>query len=99
VAGWPGCPAACSCRPITQGKRENPDGNGFFFLGSEVLLHPDLKEEEPSMAAYCAVPPGDPFAVSRDMFDGLAAEPACPAAAGLTACELEELLDERGGRC
>jgi hypothetical protein len=30
------------------------------------------------------------------MFDGLAAELAGPAAAGLTACELEELLDERG---
>jgi hypothetical protein len=48
------------------------------------------------MAAYCAVPPDDPFAVSRDLFDGLAAELAGPAAAGLTACELEELLDERG---
>jgi RimJ/RimL family protein N-acetyltransferase len=30
------------------------------------------------------------------MFDGLAAELSGPAAAGLTACELEELLDERG---
>ena len=48
------------------------------------------------MAAYCAVPPDDPFAVSRGMFDGLAAELAGPAAAVLTACELEELLDERG---
>ena len=48
------------------------------------------------MAAYCAVPPGDPFAVSRGMFDGLAAELAGPAAAVLTACELEELLDEKG---
>ncbi len=48
------------------------------------------------MAAYCAVPPDDPFAVSRDLSGGLAAELAGPAAAGLTACELEELLDERG---
>ena len=48
------------------------------------------------MAAYCAVPPGDPFAVSRGMFDGLAAGLAGPAAAVLTACELEELLDEKG---
>ena len=48
------------------------------------------------MAAYCAVPPDDPFAVSRGMFGVLAAELAGPAAAGLTACELEELLDERG---
>jgi hypothetical protein len=48
------------------------------------------------MAAYCAVPPDDPFAVSRAMFAALAAELAGPAAAGLTACELEELLDESG---
>ena len=48
------------------------------------------------MEAYCAVPPDDPFAASRDMFDVLTAGLAGPAAAGLTACELEELLDERG---
>jgi len=48
------------------------------------------------MAAYSAVPPDDPFAVSRAMFTALAAELAGPAAAGLTACELEGLLDERG---
>ena len=46
------------------------------------------------MAAYATVPPDDPFAVSKAMFDALAAELAGPAAAGLTACELEELLDE-----
>jgi hypothetical protein len=48
------------------------------------------------MAEYCAVPPDDPFAVSRNLFDVLAAELAGPAAAALTACELEDLLDERG---
>jgi hypothetical protein len=48
------------------------------------------------MAAYCADPPDDPFAVSRSMFDALAGELAGPAAAGLTAFELEELLDESG---
>jgi hypothetical protein len=48
------------------------------------------------MAAYCAVPPDDPFAISKAMFTGLAAELAGPAAAGLTAFELEEFLDERG---
>ena len=48
------------------------------------------------MEAYCAVPPDDPFAASRDMFSALAAELAGPAAAGLTACQLEDLLDERG---
>jgi hypothetical protein len=48
------------------------------------------------MAAYATVPPGDPFAVSKGMFAALAGELAGPAAAVLTACELEDLLDERG---
>jgi hypothetical protein len=48
------------------------------------------------VAAYCAVPPDDPFAISKAMLAALAAELAGPAAAGLTACELEDLLDERG---
>jgi hypothetical protein len=48
------------------------------------------------MAAYATVPPDDSFAVSKAMFAALAAELAGPAAAGLTACELEDLLDERG---
>ena len=48
------------------------------------------------MAAYCPIPPDDPFAISKAMFAALAAELAGPAAAGLTACELEDLLDERG---
>jgi hypothetical protein len=48
------------------------------------------------VAAYSAVPPDDPFAISKAMFTALAAELSGPAAAGLTACELEDLLDERG---
>src|SRR5712691_6161234 len=48
------------------------------------------------MAAYCAVPPDDPFAVSRSLHDVLAAGLAGPAAAALTACELGDLLGERG---
>jgi hypothetical protein len=44
--------------------------------------------------AYATVPPDDPFAVSKAMFAALAAELAGPAAAGLTACELEELINE-----
>ncbi len=48
------------------------------------------------MAAYSAVPPDDPFAIPEAMFTALAAELSGPAAAGLTACELEDLLDERG---
>jgi hypothetical protein len=46
------------------------------------------------MAAYATVPHGDPFAVSKAMFAALADELAGPAAAGMTACELEELIDE-----
>jgi len=48
------------------------------------------------VAAYCAVPRDDPFAIPEAMFTALAAELSGPAAAGLTACELEDLLDERG---
>jgi hypothetical protein len=44
--------------------------------------------------AYATVPPDDPFAVSKAMFAALADELAGPAAAGLTAFELEELVDE-----
>jgi hypothetical protein len=46
------------------------------------------------VAAYVAIPPDDPFAVSKAMVAALAGELAGPAAAGLTACELEELIDE-----
>lgn len=46
------------------------------------------------MEAYATVRPDDPFAVSKAMFAALADELAGPAAAGLTAFELEELVDE-----
>ena len=46
------------------------------------------------MAAYATIPPDDPFAVSKAMFAALADELAGPAAGALTACELEELIDE-----
>jgi hypothetical protein len=46
------------------------------------------------MAAYATVPPGDPFAASKAVFAALADELAGPAVAGLTACELEEFIDE-----
>jgi hypothetical protein len=45
---------------------------------------------------YPLPPAGDPFAASRALFATLTAEMAGPAAAGMTACELERLLDERG---
>ena len=46
------------------------------------------------MTAYATIPPDDPFAVSKAMFAALAGELAGPAAGALTACELEELIDE-----
>ena len=46
------------------------------------------------MEAYATVSPGNPFAASKAMFAALADELAGPAAAGLTAAELEELVDE-----
>jgi hypothetical protein len=48
------------------------------------------------MAAYSAVPPDDPFAVSQAMFTALAAGLGGPAAAGLTAAELEDYVDQQG---
>jgi hypothetical protein len=48
------------------------------------------------MAAYATVPPGDPFAASKALFAALAGELAGPAAAGLTASGLEELVEEKG---
>jgi hypothetical protein len=48
------------------------------------------------MAAYPAVPPDDAFAVSQAMFTALAAELGGPAAAGLTAAELEDYVDQQG---
>jgi hypothetical protein len=44
--------------------------------------------------AYATIPPDDPFAASKAMFLALADELAGPAAAGLTAFELEELIGE-----
>ena len=78
---------------ITQGNQQGPDSNGLFFLGSEVLASPDQRKKSP-VEAYATVPPDDPFAVSKAMFAALADELAGPAAAGLTAFELEELIDE-----
>ena len=44
------------------------------------------------MEAQATVPPDDPFAASRDMFSEL----PDPGTAGMTAFQLEELVDERG---
>jgi hypothetical protein len=48
------------------------------------------------MAPYAPVPGADPFAASADLFTALVADLQAPGTAGLTACEVEELLDGRG---
>jgi len=48
------------------------------------------------MQRYAPVEGADPFAASAELFTTLTDELAGPEAAGLTACQLEELLDERG---
>jgi hypothetical protein len=95
--GWlAGVPGGLFVLPDHAVKTVNPGRLRVLLPKFGGATHPGPEEEEPLMAAYCAVPPDDPFAVSRRMFDGLTAEPAGPAAAALTACDLEELLDERG---
>ena len=48
------------------------------------------------MEPYAQIPDAGPFAASADLFTTLVAELQAPEAAGLTACELEDLLAERG---
>jgi hypothetical protein len=48
------------------------------------------------MEPYAQIRDASPFAASADLFTTLVAELEGPAAAGLTACELEDLLAERG---
>ena len=48
------------------------------------------------MEPYAQMPDADPFAASVNLFTTLVAELEGPVAAGLTACELEDLLAERG---
>jgi hypothetical protein len=48
------------------------------------------------MEPYAPIPGAGPFAASANLFAALVADLQGPAAAGLTASELEELLAERG---
>ena len=48
------------------------------------------------MEPYAPIPGAGPFAASMDLFTALVAELQAPEAAGLTACEVEELLQDRG---
>jgi hypothetical protein len=47
--GWlAGVPGGLFTLPDHSGKEGNPDGNGFFVLGSKVLLHPTSRKKNPS---------------------------------------------------
>jgi hypothetical protein len=59
-----------------------------------VLAETELSRKKNPVEAYATVSPDDPFAVSKAMFAALADGLAGPAAAGLTAFELEELVDD-----
>jgi hypothetical protein len=48
------------------------------------------------MEPYAPIPGAGPFAASTSLFTALVADLQAPEAAGLTACELEELLADRG---
>ena len=48
------------------------------------------------MEPYAQIPGAGPFVASADLFTALVAELEGPGTAGLTACELEDLLAERG---
>ena len=48
------------------------------------------------MEPYAPIGGAGPFAASMNLFTALVAELQAPQAAGLTACELEELLQDRG---
>lgn len=48
------------------------------------------------MEPYAPIPGAGPFAAAMDLFTALVADLQAPKAAGLTACELEELLAGRG---
>ena len=48
------------------------------------------------MEPYAPIPGAGPFVASADLFTALVAELEGPGTDGLTACELEDLLAERG---
>ena len=55
------------------------------------------EERRTLVEAYCAVPPDDPFAASRDMFSELAGELPARDSGDDGLPRLEELVDERDG--
>ncbi len=56
----------------------------------------NLKRKKSPVEPYALIPGAGPFAASVSLFTTLAEELQSPEAAGLTECELEDLLTERG---
>jgi hypothetical protein len=77
-------------------ERQNRSDSGPFFLGSKVRTGTNLKRKKSPMEPYALIPGAGPFAVSADLFTILVEEMQSAEAAGLTACEVEDLLAERG---
>jgi hypothetical protein len=57
----------------------------------------NLKRKKSPVEPYALIPAGGPFAASVNLFTSLVEELHALDAAGLTACELEDLLSEGGG--
>ena len=71
-------------------------GGGLFFLGSQVPAKTNRTGRRALMEPYAQIPDAGSFAASADLFTILVEELQSAEAAGLTACELEDLLAERG---
>ena len=56
----------------------------------------NLDRKKSPMEPYVQIPGAGPFAASVDLFTTLVSELQTAQAAGMTACELEDLLAERG---
>src|ERR1022692_3887300 len=87
------CPRALA---VVRGNRRNRGDGGLFSLGSKVRTGTNLKWKKSPVEPYALIPGAGPFAASVSLFTTLAEELQAPEAAGLTACELEDLLAERG---
>jgi hypothetical protein len=79
-----------------RGKRQNRGDGGLFSLGSKVRTGTNLKRKKSPVEPYALIPGAGPFAASVSLFTTLVEELQSPEAAGLTECELEDLLTERG---
>jgi hypothetical protein len=80
--GWlAGEPGGLFTLPDHAGKTGKPGQSGVLLPRFGGASQSGPQGRRTLMAQYCAVPPDDPFAVSKAMFGALAAELASPAAA------------------